>query len=176
MSKIELRHEGMRIGGEIIFTDDLVEVNYPYTNEVIGTVPAGNTEHASRAFDIAANYKSTLSRYERSQILHRTGELIGKRREYLAKWLTLELGICHQHAIYETKRAQDVYQFASHQALMDDSEIFSCDLTHNGKDRKIYTKREPVPPLLWRTFSTKLACPQRCFRSSRAGQRTSGKR
>ena len=144
MSKIELRHEGMRIGGEIIFTDDLVEVNYPYTNEVIGTVPAGNTEHASRAFDIAANYKSTLSRYERSQILHRTGELIGKRREYLAKWLTLELGICHQHAIYETKRAQDVYQFASHQALMDDGEIFSCDLTHNGKDRKIYTKREPV--------------------------------
>ena len=133
MSKIELRHEGMRIGGEIIFTDDLVEVNYPYTNEVIGTVPAGNTEHASRAFDIAANYKSTLSRYERSQILHRTGELIGKRREYLAKWLTLELGICHQHAIYETKRAQDVYQFASHQALMDDSEIFRVILPITAK-------------------------------------------
>ena len=118
-----------------------LEVNYPYTNE--GRQWPAAIEHASRAFDIAANYKSTLSRYERSQILHRTGELIGKRREYLAKWLTLELGICKQHAIYETKRAQDVYQFASHQALMDDSEIFSCDLTHNGKEQD-HTKREPV--------------------------------
>ncbi len=144
MSTTEIRNEGMHIGGEVIFTDDVIEVKYPYTDEVVGTVPAGKGEHAKRAFEIAANYKPTLSRYERSQILQRAGELIGERREYLAKWLTLELGICHQHAIYETKRAQDVYQFAAAQALNDDGEIFSCDLTHNGKDRKIFTKREPV--------------------------------
>ena len=142
--KIEIRNEGMRIGGDVVFTDDVIEVTYPYTEEVVGTVPAGTAEHARKAFEIAANYKPTLSRYERSQILQRAGELIGERREYLAKWLTLELGICHQHAIYETKRAQDVYQFAAAQALNDDGEIFSCDLTHNGKDRKIFTKREPV--------------------------------
>jgi len=144
MSDMEIRHEGMRIGGEIVFTDDVVEVLYPYTNEVIGTVPAGTAEHAARAFEIAVAYKSKLSRYERSQILQRAGELIGEKREYLAKWLTLELGICHQHAIYETKRAQDVYQFAAAEAMKDDGEIFSCDLTHNGKARKIFTKREPV--------------------------------
>ncbi|MDE9450325.1 phosphonoacetaldehyde dehydrogenase [Aliiroseovarius sp. Z3] len=144
MSKDDIRHEGMRIGGEIVFADDVVPVKYPYTDEVIGTVPAGNAEHARRAFEIAANYKPKLSRYERSQILQRAGELIGERREFLAKWLVLELGICHQHAIYETKRAQDVYQFAAAQAMNDDGEIFSCDLTHNGKERKIFTKREPV--------------------------------
>ena len=145
MAKIsKVRNEGMRINGEIVFTDDVVEVKYPYTDEVIGTVPAGKAEHARRAFEVAAAYESKLSRYERSKILQRAGELIGERRDYLAKWLTLELGICHQHAIYETTRAQDVYQFASHQALNDDGEIFSCDLTHNGKDRKIFTKREPV--------------------------------
>ncbi len=140
----DFRAEGMRIGGEIVFTDNVIEVTYPYTNEVVGTVPAGTAEHAARAFEIAANYKPTLSRYERSQILNRTAELIGERRAFLAKWLTLELGICHQHAIYETKRAQDVYQFAAGQSMMDDGEIFSCDLTHNGKNRKIFTKREPV--------------------------------
>ena len=144
MNNTEIRHEGMRIGGEIVFCDDVIEVKYPYTDEVVGTVPAGTAEHAKRAFEIAANYKSKLSRYERSKILQRAGELIGERREYLAKWLTLELGICHQHALYETKRAQDVYQFAASQALNDDGEIFSCDLTHNGKERKIFTKREPV--------------------------------
>ena len=144
MCKTGIRHEGMRIGGEVVFADTVIEVRYPYTNEVVGTVPAGNAGHARRAFEIAAKYTPKLSRYERSQILQRAGVLIGERREYLAKWLVLELGICHQHAIYETKRAQDVYQFAAAQAMQDDGEIFSCDLTHNGKERKIFTKREPV--------------------------------
>ena len=144
MAAVEIRNEGMRIGGEEVFTEEVIEVRYPFTDEVVGTVPAGTAEHARRAFEIAAGYTPSLTRYERSQILQRAGVLIGERREYLAKWLTLELGICHQHAIYETRRAQDVYQFAAAQALQDDGEIFSCDLTHNGKARKIFTRREPV--------------------------------
>jgi putative phosphonoacetaldehyde dehydrogenase len=144
MSPVEIRNEGMRIGGETVFTEERIEVRYPYTDEVVGTVPAGTAEHVRRAFEIAAGYQPKLTRYERSQILKRTGELIGERREFLAKWLVLELGICWQHAIYETKRAQDVYTFAAAQTLQDDGQIFSCDLTHNGKQRKIYTKREPV--------------------------------
>ncbi|WP_422031781.1 phosphonoacetaldehyde dehydrogenase [Roseovarius sp.] len=144
MAAVEIRNEGMRIGGEEVFTEEVIEVRYPFTDEVVGTVPAGTAEHARRAFEIAAGYTPSLTRYERSQILQRAGVLIGERREYLARWLTLELGICHQHAIYETRRAQDVYQFAAAQALQDDGEIFSCDLTHNGKARKIFTRREPV--------------------------------
>jgi len=144
MTKIEIRNEGMRIGGKVVFTDNVIEVLYPYTDEVVGTVPAGTAEHARKAFEIAANYKSKLTRYERSEILKKAGRLIGEKRKDLAKWLTLELGICHQHAIYETKRAQDVYDFAAAQVLNDDGEIFSCDLTHNGKARKIFTKRDPV--------------------------------
>ncbi len=144
MAVTEIRDEGMRIGGEIIFTAETIPVHYPYTNEVVGHVPAGQAEHARRAFEIAAHYKPELTRYERSQILQRAGELIGERRDYLAKWLVLELGICHQHAIYETKRAQDVFQFAAAEALKDDGEIFACDLTQNGKARKIFTMREPV--------------------------------
>jgi len=144
MKKNDIRHEGMRIGGEKVLTEKVIEVKYPYTNEVVGTVPAGTAEHAAKAFKIASDYRPSLSRYERSQILQRTGEIIAERQDYLAKWLTLELGICYQHAIYETKRAQDVYQFAAAQAMNDDGQIFSCDLTHNGKERKIFTKREPV--------------------------------
>ncbi len=144
MTNLDIRNEGMRIGGEAVFTDGTVPVKYPYTDEVVGYVPAGDASHAAKAFEIAENYKSKLTRYERGEILKRAGEIIGARREYLAKWLTLELGICHQHAIYETRRAQDVFQFAAAEALKDDGEIFSCDLTHNGKDRKIFTKREPV--------------------------------
>lgn len=141
---VDLRNEGMRIGGEKVFTDDVVPVHYPYTNEIIGTVPAGKAEHAARAFEIAANYTPKLTRYERQQILFRAAELIREKREWLAKWLTLELGICHQHALYETGRAYDVFTLAGQMAILDDGQIFSCDLTPQGKDRKIFTKREPV--------------------------------
>lgn len=142
--KREIRHEAMRIGGEKVFTDEVVEVHYPYTDEVIGTVPAGQAEHARRAFSIAAAYKPKLSRYERQQILFRAAELIKARREDLAYWLVLELGICWQHALYETGRAYDVFTLAGQMAILDDGQIFSCDLTPQGKERKIFTLREPV--------------------------------
>ena len=136
--------EGMRIGTEKVFTDDVIEVLYPYTEECVGTVPAGKSEHAAKAFEIAAAYQSKLTRYERQKILLRTAELIGERREELAKWLTLELGISLQHALYEVGRACDVFTFAGQMSIIDDGEIFSCDLTPHGKSQKIYTVREPV--------------------------------
>lgn len=139
-----VRHDAMRIGGEKVTTQEVVEVLYPYTDEVIGTVPAGRAEHAARAFEIAANYKPKLTRYERQQILFRAAELIRERREELAHWLTRELGICKQHSLYETGRSYDVFTLAGQLAILDDGQIFSCDLTPQGKDRKIYTKREPV--------------------------------
>lgn len=146
MNKIDqtVRHDAMRIGGEKVFTDDVIEVRYPYTEQVIGTVPAGQAEHAARAFQIAADYRPSLSRYERQQILFRAAELIRERREEIAHWLTLELGICRQHSLYETGRSYDVFTLAGQLAILDDGQIFSCDLTPQGKDRKIYTMREPV--------------------------------
>ncbi len=144
MTKIKIKHEAMRIAGEKVFTDKVVEVRYPYTNEVIGTVPAGGAEHAAKAFAIAAAYKPKLTRYARQQILFGAAELIRERRQELAYWLTLELGICQQHALYETGRAYDVFMLSGQMAIIDDGQIFSCDLTPHGKDRKIFTMREPV--------------------------------
>ncbi|MFZ9019719.1 MAG: phosphonoacetaldehyde dehydrogenase [Paracoccaceae bacterium] len=139
-----IRHDAMRIGGEKIKTDAVVDVRYPYTNEVIGTVPAGSAEHVRKAFEIAAAYEPKLTRYERQQILFRAAELIRARREEIAHWLTLELGICKQHSLYEAGRSYDVFTLAGQLAIQDDGQIFSCDLTPHGKSRKIFTKREPV--------------------------------
>jgi len=136
--------EAMRIGGRKVDTSDVIEVRYPYTNQVIGTVPAGDAEHAREAFQIAANYTPKLTRYERQQILFRAAELIRERREQIAEVLTLELGICKQHSLYETGRSYDVFTLAGQLTIMDDGQIFSCDLTPHGKSRKIFTKREPV--------------------------------
>jgi putative phosphonoacetaldehyde dehydrogenase len=142
MSKII--QEAMRIGGKQVSTDAVVNVHYPYTNEVIGTVPAGRAEHAREAFKIAANYKPKLTRYERQKILFRTAELINAKKDTLAPLITSELGISLKDSLYECGRAYDVFMLAGQLAILDDGQIFSCDLTPHGKSRKIYTKREPV--------------------------------
>ena len=134
----------MRIGGKDVSTDAVVNVHYPYTNAIIGTVPAGRAEHAREAFRIAANYKPKLTRYERQKILFRTAELINSRKETLAPLITSELGISIKDSLYECGRAYDVFMLAGQLAILDDGQIFSCDLTPHGKSRKIYTKREPV--------------------------------
>jgi putative phosphonoacetaldehyde dehydrogenase len=136
--------ESMRIGGKKVDADGLVPVHYPYTNEIIGTVPAGRAEHAARAFEIAANFKPKLTRYERQQILFRTGELIRARKDQLSDLITLELGLSKKDSLYECGRAYDVFTLAGQLAILDDGQVFSCDLTPHGKPRKIFTTREPV--------------------------------
>ncbi len=136
--------ESMRIGGKKVDADGVVPVHYPYTNEIIGTVPAGGREHAARAFEIAAGFKPKLTRYERQQILFKAAEIIRQRRDQLAELITLELGLSKKDSTYECGRAYDVFTLAGQLCILDDGQIFSCDLTPQGKARKIFTKREPV--------------------------------
>ena len=144
MTDTPFRRDGMRIDGETVHTDEVIEVRYPYTGAVVGTVPAGTADHARRAFAAAAAYRPVLTRHERQAILFRTAELIGERREEIARWLTLELGISMAHSLYETSRACDVFMLAGQLAIRDDGQVFSCDVTPNGKARRIFTMREPV--------------------------------
>lgn len=141
---IAIRHESMRIAGRKVDTQERVPVHYPWTDEVIGTVPAGTAEHAREAFAIAAAYQPTLTRYERQKILLNTARIINERKAELAPIITAELGISLADALYECGRAYDVYTLAGQMCILDDGEIFSCDLTPHGKQRKIFTMREPL--------------------------------
>ena len=134
----------MRIAGQLIDADDVINVHYPFTNEVIGTVPAGSASHARQAIEIAAGYTSKLTRYERQQILFKTAELLVARRDQLSDVLTMELGISKKDSLYEVGRAYDVFTLAAQLCINDDGDIFSCDLTPHGKARKIFTMREPL--------------------------------
>ena len=88
-----VRHEPMRIAGRKVDAEDVIEVTYPYTGEVIGTVPAGQADHARQAFQAAADFTPKLTRYERQKILFRTAELLTERADEISRLLTLELGI-----------------------------------------------------------------------------------
>ncbi|PLU76314.1 phosphonoacetaldehyde dehydrogenase, partial [Sinorhizobium medicae] len=136
---IAVRHEPMRIAGQLIDTDDRIEVRYPWNNTVVGTVPAGRAEHAR-----AAAYQPKLTRYERQKILLTAAETLASRKEEISDVITLELGISKTDSLYEVGRAFDVFTLAGQMCIHDDGEIFSCDLTPHGKARKIFTTREPL--------------------------------
>ncbi len=136
--------ESLRIAGEKVAHDRIIEVRHPYSGELIGTVPQATLEDVRRALQIGRRYKSKLTRYDRYQILMKAGAIIATRREAIARLITLESGLCLKDSLYEVGRASDVLLFAANQSLVDDGSVFSCDLTAHGKSRKVYTLREPL--------------------------------
>lgn len=138
------RRESMRIAGKLIQTDDQIEVRNPYDNSVVGTVPAARAEHVREAFAKARSFKPKLTRYERQTILQRTAEILRDRQQEFARIITSESGLCWKDSLYEASRAYDVWSFAAQLSIKDDGEIYSCDISPNGKMRKIYTTRLPL--------------------------------
>ncbi|ALN91526.1 phosphonoacetaldehyde dehydrogenase [Lysobacter gummosus] len=144
LSDTPIRRESLRIAGEKVGRDEVIEVAYPYTGEVVATVPKATLEDVRRAYRIARDYQPTLTRFDRYKILMRAGEIIASRLDEISRVITLESGLCRKDSLYEVGRASDVLLFAANQALVDDGQVFSCDLTHHGKSRKVYTLREPL--------------------------------
>ena len=145
-SPMTVRHEKMRIAGKLVDGDTgkRIDVLNPYNGEVVGTVPRASREQIAEAFEIGANYRATLTRYERQKILMRIAEIIVERKDEISDLITAECGLSKKDSIYEVGRAFDVYSLSGQQCINDDSQIFSCDLTPHGKKRKIFTQREPL--------------------------------
>ena len=138
------RREAMRIAGDLVHGERTIDVRYPWTGEVVATVPKATVDDVRRAIAIARAYRPTLTRHERYRILMRAGDLIAERRARIARLITLESGLCIKDTLYEVGRASDVLLFAAQQALIDDGQSFACDLTHHGKSRRVHTLREPM--------------------------------
>ena len=148
-SKLKIqKHERMRIAGKLVDADERVEVRNPYTNEVVATVPSASPAQVAEAFAKAHAYQPKLTRYERSKILLRAADIIVSRKEELAHLITAESGLCLKDSMYEAGRAYDVWTFAGQLALRDDAEVYSCDLTPHGQQRRIYTSRYPLQGVL----------------------------
>jgi putative phosphonoacetaldehyde dehydrogenase len=140
----KLIRESLRIAGEKVSHDRVIEVHHPYTGELVGTVPRATLDDVKRALQIARSFRSPLTRHDRYRILMKAGASIAAKRDDLARLITLESGLCLKDTQYEVGRASDVLLFAANQALVDGGEVFSCDLTEHGKSRKVYTMREPL--------------------------------
>jgi putative phosphonoacetaldehyde dehydrogenase len=140
----EFRVEAMRIGGRKVVRERTIDVHSPFSGQIVASVPKASLEDIREAFAIAHAYKPTLSRYQRSEILKKTAALLRERATEASDLITLESGLCKKDSVYEIGRVSDVLEFAAAEALRDDGQVFSCDLTPHGKHRKIVSHREPL--------------------------------
>ena len=143
-----MRIEALRIAGEKIGADRggdrVISVHNPFTRECIGTVAKATLDEVRRAFEIAKNYKSRLTRFERSNILNQAAALVRERTAAIAALISSEAGISMKDAVYEAGRVADVLMFGANECLRDDGQTFSCDITPHGRKRRVHTLREPL--------------------------------
>ncbi|MBB6107518.1 aldehyde dehydrogenase (NAD+) [Mucilaginibacter lappiensis] len=132
------------IAGKPVISGKTLAVNNPYNGHLVGTVEMAGLNDTQAAIDIALKGGRVLTRYERYSVLDKTRTMLLERKEEFAQLITAEAGLCITEARYEIGRAHDVLLFASMECLKDDGQVFSCDISPNGKQRKIFTLREPL--------------------------------
>ena len=143
-----VENHGMRLAGEKVGMDRsgdrCIVVRNPFTNQPIASVPKATLADVRLAFAIAKAFKSKLTRFERANILNKTAALVRERTAQIAALISAEAGLSIKDATYEAGRVADVLVFGGVEALKDDGQIFSCDLTPHGKRRRVYTQRDPL--------------------------------
>ncbi|MCA3781976.1 MAG: aldehyde dehydrogenase family protein, partial [Burkholderia sp.] len=139
-----VRHEALRIDGQRVWRDAVIDVYNPYDGSLVGTVPKATLDDVRRAFAVARAYRPTLTRHDRAAILRRAADIVRSRTAEIAALITAEAGLCIKDSTYEAGRVADVLTFGAGEVLKDDGQIFSCDLTPHGKKRRVYTQRDPL--------------------------------
>jgi len=139
------REEKLRLrGDQVAGASGSFEVFNPFTNQAIGSAAMASPKQVEQALLYAEQYRPTLSRYDRASILRRAAELLAARADEAARLITAEAGLSLQDSRYEIGRVLDVLGFGAIEALRDDGQVFACDLTAQGRKRKVVSMREPL--------------------------------
>src|SRR6266852_3212314 len=132
------------VAGQKVASRKGLEIHSPYDRRLVGRVLLAGRQQTEAAIEAGLASGEALTRFARANILDRAGSLLAGRREEFAQLITAESGLCIRETRYEVGRALDVLRFAAAEALRDDGEIFSGDISPQGKARKIFTTREPL--------------------------------
>ena len=72
---MKFHSEALRIKGQHGQKERVIEVQNPFTGEVIGSVPKADVSDVRQALEWAKAYRPRLSRYERSNILMKAADI-----------------------------------------------------------------------------------------------------
>ncbi len=131
------------IAGQPVRGSATLTVCSPYDSTEVGTVKMASRADVDAAVAAACAFAETPTRHQRSEVLEKARAALDARREEFARIISRESGLALRETRYEVGRTLDVLRFAAMQALQDDGQSFSADISPQGKSRKIFTVREP---------------------------------
>ena len=134
------------INGEWVDASDRTDVIHPYDGERVGSVPMVSEQQVVEAIDAAdaAFEASSLSAYERYELLSETARLVDERLDEIAHVLTSEQGKPITEARGEVDRAVQTLELSAEQAKRMTGEYVPMD-AQKGFDRDhCFTQREPL--------------------------------
>jgi len=135
------------IGGKWVDASSKIEVLNPYNQKPIALVPNLTISHLNLAIESAkkaSQIMKQLPSHQRSKILENTSLLIGKKKDELAKTITLEGGKPISLSYKEVFRAQETFKFASELTKHMEGEVIPMDASTNGEERLGFTLKEPL--------------------------------
>jgi phosphonoacetaldehyde dehydrogenase len=132
------------IAGKAADGGSFIVVRSPHDGAEAGRVASASRRDVEGAVAAARAFRDTPTRHERSKILDLTRAELEAQREDFARLITSESGLALRETRYEVGRTLEVLRCAAMEALRDDGQIFSADVSAQGKARKIFTTREPL--------------------------------
>ncbi|MBC7951581.1 MAG: phosphonoacetaldehyde dehydrogenase [Rhodospirillaceae bacterium] len=135
----------MWIAGQARTADTWAPVHDPYTGREVGRVPVATKAQIVEAIELMTRGgPSKLTRNQRSVILRRVAELIRADADTLARLDSSESGLCLKDTRHEIARSIDVLNVAADATTFDDSSVYPGAIGACGKNRRIFTQREPL--------------------------------
>jgi acyl-CoA reductase-like NAD-dependent aldehyde dehydrogenase len=145
------KREKCYVDGEFVATKDSRPVTDPYTGETIAECPVADDRLLDRAMDAAVRAFGPfahLARDERSAMLHRISQAIGKQAEELAQLIRREGGKPIILARGEVARAQLVSRLAAEEAIRFGGEWLPGDICPGTRQYTTLVGRVPLGPTL----------------------------
>lgn len=136
----------MLIDGEWIDADERTDVLYPYSGDRIGSVPLASKEQINQAIDAAdrAQESSSLSAYERYELLMATAEHLESRSDEATELITREQGKPISESRTEVNRAIRTLKLSGEEAKRLFGESVPMDPQKGFAKDHCFTQYEPL--------------------------------
>ncbi|MGE7111671.1 aldehyde dehydrogenase family protein [Lysinibacillus sp. NPDC047702] len=138
---------GLWMNGQWQMTDEFMEVQAPYSKEVIAKFAMATEQDVQDAIEsaqAAATDMAALTAFQRAEILEHLSSLFLENREEAASIISLESAKPLKYAFAEIDRTIETYKFAAEEAKRLSGEMIPMDASKNGEGRFAYTIREPI--------------------------------
>jgi len=132
------------INGEWLETEQKITVRNPFSGEIVGYAARASRAQTLAAARQAKAYESTLTAFDRSEILNGTAAHIERDEKEFVDLIVAECGACVAEAQKEVRRAVILLRVCAEEAKRISGEAIPTDTTADRKRSLAVTVREPI--------------------------------